>query len=181
MTSSMPQDISARISDDDRDRAIERLQEAFAQGYINQEEMDERLQVALTAKTHGDLVPVLDALPDKDTGPTVEIEARGGRIQRGSGWRVPRAFKIESEFGKVELDLSQAIIEYPVIDIELRLEYGRARIVLPRDATVDYEELNAEWKQPVYKTRRRSSTGGPHIRISGAMGYGRLKLRHRGR
>ncbi|MEU8914721.1 DUF1707 domain-containing protein [Streptomyces nigrescens] len=173
--------MSSRISDGDRDTAIERLQEAFAQGYINREEMDERLQAALTAKTHGDLVPVLDSLPDKGTGPTVEIEARGGRIQRGGGWRVPRAFKIESEFGKVELDLSQAIIEYPVIDIELRLQYGRARIVLPRDATVDYEELAAEWKQPVYKARRRSSTGGPHIRISGAMEYGRLKLRHRGR
>ncbi|MGH3115535.1 MAG: DUF1707 SHOCT-like domain-containing protein [Gaiellales bacterium] len=178
---SMPQDMSPRISDDHRDTAIERLQEAFAEGYINREEMDERLQVALTAKTHGDLVPVLESLPDKDTGPTVAIEALGGRIQRRGGWRVPRTFKIKSEYGKVELDLSQAIIEYPVIDIELRLPYGWARIVLPRDATVDFEGLSAEWKQPVYKARRRGSTGGPHIRISGAMEYGRLKIRHRGR
>jgi hypothetical protein len=181
MTSSMPQDMSARISDDHRETAIERLHQAFAEGYITQEEMDERLQGALTAKTHGDLVPVLDSLPDKDTGPTVEIEAMGGRIQRRGVWRVPRTFKIESEYGKVKLDLSRAIIEYPVIDIELRLQYGRARIVLPRGATVDYDGLSAAWKQPVHKPGRRGSTGGPHFRISGTMGFGRLKIKHRGR
>jgi hypothetical protein len=181
MTSSMTHDMSPRISDDERDTAIERLQEAFAEGLVTREEMDERLQVALTARTHGDLVPVLASLPDKDTGLTVAVEARGGRIQRRGRWRVPRAFKIDSEFGKVHLDLSQAIIDYPVVDIELRLGYGGARIVLPRNATVEYEELSAEWKQPVYKAPRRGTTGGPHIRISGALEYGRLKIRHRGR
>ncbi|MEU1890827.1 DUF1707 SHOCT-like domain-containing protein [Streptomyces pristinaespiralis] len=177
----MTQDMSPRISDDDRDTAIERLQEAYAAGFVTREEMDERLQVALTARTRGDLVPVLASLPEKDTGSTVAIAARGGRIQRRGGWRVPRTLKIESEFGKVELDLSRAIIDYPVIDIELRLQYGRARIVLPRNATVDYEGLGAEWKQPVYQAPRRGSTGGPHIRISGAMEHGRLKIRHRRR
>lgn len=179
MTSSMPQDMPARISDDDRDTAVERLHEAFAEGYITREEMDERLQLALTATTRGDLVPVLDSLPDKDAGATVEIEARGGLIRRRGGWRVPRTFKIESEYGRVQLDLAQAIIEYPVVDIELRLQYGRALIVLPRGATVDYDGLSAAWKQPVYQAPRRGGTGGPHIRISGAMGFGRLTIRHR--
>ncbi|MFK4691161.1 hypothetical protein RKD22_004096 [Streptomyces pristinaespiralis] len=181
MTSSMTQDMSPRISDDDRDTAIERLQEAYAEGLVTRDEMDERLQAALTARTQGDLVPVLASLPDKATGAAVAIEARGGRIRRGGGWRVPRVFRIESEFGQVELDLSRAVIDHPVIDIELRLRYGRARIVLPRDATVDYEGLGAEWKQPVYKAPRRGGTGGPHIRITGAMEYGRLKIRHRRR
>lgn len=175
------QDMSQRIAEDDRNTAVARLQDAFAEGYLDREEMDERLQAALTAKTHGDLVPVLASLPGKDTGPGVEIEAKGGRIKRSGRWRVPRTFKITSEYGKVLLDLSRAVIEHPVIDIELRLRFGRARIVLPPGATVEYDELSAEWKQPVYKDPGRGGAGGPHVRISGAMEYGRLKIRHRRR
>ncbi len=49
---------------------------------------------------------------------------------------------------------------------------------MPRDATVDYEGLRADWKQPVYKAPRRGGQGGPRIRITGAMGYGRLTIKH---
>ncbi|MCX4728943.1 DUF1707 domain-containing protein [Streptomyces sp. NPDC090052] len=177
----LPEDLTSLISDGDRDAAVERLQEAFSEGHLSSEEMDERLQTALTARTQGDLVPALAALPSGAADSTVEIEAVGGRIERGRGWRVPRTLRVESAFGKVELDLSRAVIEYPVVDIELRLGSGRARIVLPHDATVDYEGLRADWKQPVHRAPRRAATGGPHIRISGAMGYGRLKITHRRR
>ncbi|MEI5098774.1 DUF1707 domain-containing protein [Streptomyces sp. PmtG] len=181
----MAQDMSSRISDKDRDTAIERLQEAFAEGIVTRQEMDERLQLALTAQTQGDLVPVTDSLPEKkeeeDTGTTVTVKAMGGRVKRKSRWRVPRFFTVDSEFAKVDLDLSEAIIDYPVIDIELRLRHGWAHIILPRNATVEYEELSAGWKQPVYKPAPSGTPGGPHIRISGSMNYGRLKIRHRRR
>jgi hypothetical protein len=78
----------------------------------------------------------------------------------------------------VRLDLSRAVIEHPVIDIELRLGTGGARITVPRDAIVDVEDLRTGWKAPLYTTRRRSRPGGPTIRISGTLGLGRLKIRH---
>jgi hypothetical protein len=179
--SSTPQDKPPRISEGERDTAVERLQEAFSEGHISPEEMDERLQVALTATTPGELVSALAALPDKNTGPTVVIDAIGGRIKRSGRWRVPRILKVDSEYGKVDLDFSDAVIENPAVDIELRLQYGWARIVLPRNATVDYDGLSAGWKQPIYKAPRHSNSNGPHIRIIGAMAYGRLKIRHRRR
>ena len=49
---------------------------------------------------------------------------------------------------------------------------------MPRDAVVEIEDLRAEWKDPRYKPRQPSRLGGPRIRISGVMGYGRLKIRH---
>jgi hypothetical protein len=78
----------------------------------------------------------------------------------------------------VHLDLSRAVIEHPEIDIELNLGTGRAKITVPRDAIVDVDGLRTGWKDALYKPRRRSRTGGPRIRISGAMGMGRLKIRH---
>jgi hypothetical protein len=174
----LPEDPSPLIHEDDRDTAVQRLQEAYAEGHISHEEMDERLHRALTAKTHSDLVPALASLPEEKAGTTSTIAAAGGRIKRRGAWRVPRVLKVESAFGRVHLDLSRAVIEHPVVDIELQLGTGRAKITVPRDAIVDIEGVHTGWKDSRYKTRRPSRPGGPRIRISGTMGFGRLKIRH---
>ena len=173
-----PEDPPQSVSEDDRDTAVQRLQEAYAEGHISHEEMDELLHQALTAKTHGELVSALASVPEKNPGTTSTIAVFSGRIQRRGAWRVPRTLKVESALGRVRLDLSRAVIEHPVVDIELQLGTGRATITVPRDAVVDIEGLRTVWKDSRYKPRRRSRPGGPTIRISGAMGLGRLKIRH---
>lgn len=174
-------DVPQRISENDRDEAVRRVQEAFAEGHLTREEMDQRLHTALTATMSGELAPVLASLPDKDAGPSSKISAMRGRIKRRGRWRVPRVLTIQNEYGSVDLDLSQAIIEYPEIDIELQLPYGKAKITLPRDAVVDLEDLETVWKQPIHKPPQRGRADGPRIRISGTMEYGRLKIRYRRR
>ncbi|MFJ6573388.1 DUF1707 domain-containing protein [Streptomyces sp. NPDC091292] len=172
------EDPARLIREDDRDAAVRRLQEAYAEGHLSHEEMDERLHGALTATTHGELVPVLASLPAEDPGTSSTIAAAGGRIQRRGAWRVPRTLKVESAFGRVHLDLSRAVFEHPVVDIELRVGTGRAKITVPRDATVEIDELHTGWKDTRYRPRPSLRPGGPTIRISGVMGFGRLKIRH---
>ena len=174
----LPEDRLPPISEDDRDTAVRRLQEAYAEGHISHEDLDERLQQVLIVKTHSELVAALGSLPEENVGTTSTIAVAAGRIRRRGAWRVPRNLKVESAFGKVHLDLSRAIIEHSVVDIELRLGTGRATITVPRDAIVDVEDLHTGWKDLLYRPRRRSRPGGPRIRISGAMGFGRLKIRH---
>ncbi|SEG94518.1 protein of unknown function [Thermomonospora echinospora] len=152
--------------------------EAYSEGHISYEELDEHLHQALTATTHDELVQALASLPEENAGSTSTIAAASGLIRRRGAWRVPRVLTVESALGRVHLDLSRAIIEHPVVDIELRLGTGRAKITVPRDAIVDIEGLRTGWTDPRYTTRRRSDSGGPTIRISGAMGLGRLKIHH---
>ncbi len=166
------------ISEDDRDTAVRRLQEAYAAGHISHEDLESRLDQVLTAKTRDEFVSALGSLPEEDAGTASTIAAAAGRIQRRGVWRVPRTLKVQSAFGKVRLDLSRAVIEHPVIDIELQLGTGRATITVPRDAVVDIEGLHTGWKDSVHKPRRSSRPGGPTIKISGAMGFGRLTIRH---
>ncbi|MFJ8636188.1 DUF1707 domain-containing protein [Streptomyces sp. NPDC093568] len=177
MTSSQKDPLS-RLGEDDREGAVRRLQEAYADQRISHEEMDERLDLALTATTYGRLASALDALPEEHPGTPSTIGAAGGRIHRRGRWRVPRMLKVESAYGRVRLDLSRAIIEDPVVDIELRLGTGGARITVPRDAVVDVEGLRTGWKDLRYKAPRRSRPGGPTVRISGSTGFGRLRIRH---
>ncbi|MFD8933750.1 DUF1707 domain-containing protein [Streptomyces sp. NPDC059578] len=174
---SPPEDPPLPISEDARESALRRLQEGYAQGHVPHEEMDGRLHQVLTATTHGEIVSALASLPaEVDT--TATISAATGRIRRRGAWRVPRTLKVESAFGTVRLNLSRAVIEHPVVDIELQLGTGGARITVPRDAVVDVDDLRTGWKPLRYAARRRSRPGGPKIRISGTVGYGRLKIRH---
>jgi hypothetical protein len=52
-----------RASDADRDRVAARLRDHFAEGRLTQEELDERISAALSAKTFGDLRDVMADLP----------------------------------------------------------------------------------------------------------------------
>ncbi|WP_030856734.1 DUF1707 SHOCT-like domain-containing protein [Streptomyces sp. NRRL S-37] len=175
---SLPEESPSLIGEDDRNAAVRRLREAYAEELISREELDERLHQVLTARTHSELAPALVALPEEHPGSTATIAAAGGRIKRRGAWRVPRFLKVESAYGRVRLDLSRAIIEHTVVDIELRLGTGGARITVPRDAVVDVEGLSTGWKDLRYKVPRRFRPGGPTIRVSGTMGYGRLRIRH---
>ncbi|MGW1674151.1 DUF1707 SHOCT-like domain-containing protein [Streptomyces sp. NPDC002324] len=174
----LPEDRTPPVSDEDRDTAVRRVQEAYAEGHIAHDDLDERLHRVLTVATRGELVSVLASLPEAKGAVSSTIAAASGRIRRGGGWRVPRFLKVESACAKVRLDLSRAVIEHAVIDIELRLGTGGARITVPRDAVVDIEGLRTGWKDSRYRTPRRADAVGPTIRISGAMGFGRLRIRH---
>ena len=52
-----------RVSDRDRERAIARLRDSFAEGRLTREELDERITAALNARTVGDLRRVTADLP----------------------------------------------------------------------------------------------------------------------
>jgi hypothetical protein len=51
------------VSDADRGRFADVIGDAFAEGRLTRDEYEERLSVAMAARTVGDLVPVLEGLP----------------------------------------------------------------------------------------------------------------------
>lgn len=163
----------------ERDTAVQRIKDAYVDGQISYEDLDDRLHSVLTARSRDEVLAALDFLPTQDEGRLVRVVATSGRIRRRGVWRVPRVLQIDSEFGKVDLDLSRAVFETPVVDVELLLRFGRARITLPFDAVVDLDELRTVWKQPVFsKPPPLTPSEGPLIRISGTMEYGRLRIRY---
>ncbi|WP_351232884.1 DUF1707 domain-containing protein [Streptomyces sp. NPDC002133] len=60
MTSDLPE---MRASDAERERIAERLREAVAEGRLDMEEFEERLDSAYKARTHGELEPLVRDLP----------------------------------------------------------------------------------------------------------------------
>jgi len=60
--------IPQRIGDRERDQAAEYLRDHLAEGRLDQEEFEERLTAALTAKTQADLDPLFVDLPSPKPG-----------------------------------------------------------------------------------------------------------------
>jgi hypothetical protein len=60
----MARHAALRASDADRDAVAERLRAAAVEGRLDPDELDQRVHVALRARTYGQLQQLLDDLPD---------------------------------------------------------------------------------------------------------------------
>ncbi|MFC9615540.1 DUF1707 domain-containing protein [Streptomyces sp. NPDC056938] len=133
-----------RASHEERDQAVERLTVAAGDGRLTADELDERLEAALTARTHGELAALLEDLPD--TGPVwaagvaaaapkdvSRIVVDGASAKRDGDWVVPRRLEIESKSGSVVLDFTQAVIAVPTLEIEVAVRSGSVTLLVPPD------------------------------------------------
>ncbi|MEU7892769.1 DUF1707 domain-containing protein [Nonomuraea sp. NPDC049152] len=179
-----------RVSDADRERAAQQLQKAFAEGRLTPAELDERLELAFAAKTYGDLTEPLSDLPGAGAfvpvagasaphADAVVLESKSGDVSRSGDWPVPQRLRIVSKYGNASLDLSEASVDHPVVDIEFDLKYGSAKIVLPEGATANVDGYQAEWGGEAKVTVPAHPRHGIlHVRITGRIKYGELRVRY---
>lgn len=82
-----------RIGDAERDAVATALHDHFAQGRVTREELDERLDATLAAKTHGELREVVKDLPDPNGLPqqAPAVTPWGGPQWAGPPWAHPLA------------------------------------------------------------------------------------------
>src|SRR5438477_12023748 len=89
-----------RASHEDRDRVAELLRVAAGDGRLTAEELDHRLEKALTARTYGELAGLTRDLPAIGGMPAaghavqpkdiVRIDCTSGSARRDGRWVVPR-------------------------------------------------------------------------------------------
>src|SRR5271169_4038642 len=89
-----------RASHEDRDRVVELLRVSAGDGRLTAEELDERLELAMTARTYGELAKLVADLPAQGsvvspaTAPKAKdvarIDCHSGHLQRVGRWVVPQ-------------------------------------------------------------------------------------------
>ncbi|MER6581432.1 DUF1707 domain-containing protein [Nonomuraea sp. NPDC001023] len=161
------------VSGADRERAVELVQQAYADGRLDPAELERRLELALTATSARELEPIVADLPDE----VVRLASAGGAVTRTGDWEVPRRLCVDSRYGRVRLDLSRARVPHGRIDIELLLAYGSATIVLPAGATANADGVRSAWGRVTCKAPGRPRPGHPHVQVTGDLPYGRLVIR----
>jgi hypothetical protein len=148
-----------RVSDQERDAIVQRLQGAFVDGRIDDAEFDERMRAALTARTLADLDRIVADLPRASaalaTGPARTwgnlVLAMKGGVTRGGRWRVPERFKAVAYKGACELDLRAAELTAAETSITAVAYKGRVEILVPPGVRVDVQgwSYGGRWSDQV--------------------------------
>jgi hypothetical protein len=171
-----------RASYEDRDRVVELLRIAAGDGRLSADELDHRLEMALNARTYGELAALTQDLPDA-AGPAaaepkdlIRIETSSGRTRRDGRWVVPKRMEIKVGSGSVRLDFTEAVIAQATLAIDVEVESGSVLLITKPGIVVDVDDISI----------RNGSVSVPppqevptllSIRVSGKVGSGSVKAR----
>ena len=180
-----------RASHEDRDRVIEMLRVAAGDGRLTAEELDERVEVAFSARTYGELAALTSDLPagrqaiaplppsqpvtPKDV---VRLECRSGNVSRGGRWVVPRRIEVRVTSGGCKLDFTDAIISHPSIVVDAQVRSGKLTMLTRPGIAVEADDVSIGSGD--VKVRAPWGTDVPvtlTISVSGRVGSGNIVAR----
>jgi hypothetical protein len=145
-----------RASHADRDQVVELLRVAAGDGRLSSDELDDRLERALTARTYAELAALtadLPATPGAFVVPPgagavsatakdlVRINVKGSSASRDGGWVVPKELDIKVRGGGVTLDFTEAIITQPLLRIKAEVKGGGLRLITRPGIVVDADDV----------------------------------------
>jgi hypothetical protein len=140
-----------RASHQDRDRVVEILRVAAGDGRLTAEELDQRLEAALTARTYAELAVLTTDLPA--AGPAgaaavpepkdvVRIDCGSGSTRRDGRWVVPQRIDVRVTSGSVRLDFTDAVIAQPTLKVDAEVHSGNLTLVTRPGIVVDADEVS---------------------------------------
>jgi len=176
-----------RASHEDRDRVVELLRVSAGDGRLTADELDERLELALTARTYGELARLVADLPA--TGSAVSapaprakevmrIDCTSGHTVKNGRWVVPQRIEARIRSGQLKLDFTQAVINQPSLQIDAEVNSGHIILITKPGIVVDTDDVavrsghirvRAPWGPDVPEVLR--------IEVSGKVGSGHFIAR----
>lgn len=135
-----PRDL--RASDFDRDRVINLLSEAAADGRLTPDEHADRVGRAHQARTLGELVVLTADLAEPGAQP-IRLDGRKGVLgvfakdARNGRWVVPASLPVLAFFGEVELDLREALLQSGRTVIYATVIAGSLHLIIPDGVAVE--------------------------------------------
>ncbi|MFD3606580.1 DUF1707 domain-containing protein [Streptomyces atroolivaceus] len=156
-----------RASDAERERVVETLREAVAEGRLEMDEFEQRLDATYKARTHGELVPLVSDLPAPGglvppvagavagrRGSSADWPARIGGAATSTGaiafwggfsrkgrWTVGPKFTAFAMWGGGEIDLREAHFAERDVVIRCFSIMGGMQVVVPPELNIQVDGL----------------------------------------
>jgi hypothetical protein len=199
MTDEAPQ---LRASDADRERVAEILRDALAEGRLDMEEFEERLEATYKARTYGDLTPIIRDLP-AGAAPAVSLYKapvdRGGwgsRIVGGEGsstwavavmsgfqrkgrWTAPRRFTCVAFWGGGEIDLREANFADHEIEINCVAIMGGVNVIVPPGVEVVMRGIGVMGGFDHREEGTVPDPAAPRVIVTGFAFWGGVQVEHK--
>lgn len=186
-----------RVGYAEREAIATVLQEAAADGRLSMDELDERLDVALRAKTYADLDAVVSDLtvelpwrsqrqltpprvpsaPGYSREDPLRLEGGMSSEKRTGLWVVPPFLRVSSGMGTVKLNCLEATPAAPLIEVEVIAGAGTVLIIVPTGWAANDDRLGKSMGTKTIKVPRTPGTGQPLLVLYGSVGLGTLKIR----
>ncbi len=159
-----------RVSHEDRDQVAEALRVAAGDGRLTADELDERLERALTARTYDDLAALLTDLPAAGTalGSTaqgtqlsaalaavlpggaaavpakelIKIHVGSAQSERVGRWTVPARMDLKASSGHITIDFTEAVITQQTLHIDAEVKSGHITLITKPGIVVDLDEVS---------------------------------------
>jgi len=164
----------------DRDRVVETLTAAAGDGRLTADELDQRLEAALAARTLADLEPLIADLTAAaaEAPDLARIKCGSGSAKRDKSWAVPRRLEIDVGSGTVRLDFRRALIAAPELRIDAQIASGTLTLITRRGIVVDADDLTVN--SGSVKVVPPAGAEAPvelRVKVSGQVGSGSVRAR----
>jgi hypothetical protein len=147
-----------RVSHEDRDKIAEVLRVAAGDGRLTSDELDERLERALTARTYDDLrvlitdlppaaaalSPVDSMLATADTPAAkdlIRLHVSTGNGKRDGRWVVPARMDLKATSGSIRLDFTEAVITQRTLHIDAEVRSGSITLITKPGIVVEIDDV----------------------------------------
>ncbi|MFF4451085.1 DUF1707 domain-containing protein [Streptomyces goshikiensis] len=190
-----------RASDADRERVVERLRDAVAEGRLDMEEFQERLEAAYASRTYAELEPLTRDLPAVGGVPAGAAAAVPGQeraawperiggagtsstavavmsgFQRKGQWTVPARFNAVAFWGGGDLDLREASFSQREVVITCIAVMGGIQITVPPGVEVDVRGIGVMGAFDQRGNPGPLQPGAPRVVVTGFALWGGVEIR----
>jgi Domain of unknown function (DUF1707) len=183
-----------RASHADRDQVVEVLRVAAGDGRLSPEELDQRLELALSARTYDELATVIADLPAAGTAVAgaplsppagapapkdlIRLHCSSGNAERQGRWVVPTRMDLKVSSGSIKLDFREAVITQPALHIDAEVRSGHITLITKPGIVVDMDDVTV--RSGHVKVRAPWGPDVPvllRIDVAGSCGSGHITAR----
>ncbi|MEV0179591.1 DUF1707 domain-containing protein [Streptomyces sp. NPDC050625] len=187
-----------RASDADRERVAEVLRDALAEGRLDMEEFEERLEETYKARTYRELAPITRDLPGPDVAAPPVVSLRkdpvesgswAGRItgsegspawavaimsgfQRKGRWTMPKRLNCFTFWGGGEIDLREADFADREVEINCVAIMGGVQVIVPPGVEVVVRGIGIMGGFDHREEGVGAEPGAPRVIVSGFAFWG---------
>jgi len=160
--------------DAEREHSTQLLNAAVVEGRLTLEEFSDRVERAQAARTRDELATLTRDLPAAPPAPATATEvvtaqerhvAFCSRLVRSGPWELAARSEFRSIFGTITLDLSQARLDGPVVELQIFNLFGTVTVIVPESVDVSVSGGGMFASQVIQPHTAPPVPGAPKLRI----------------
>lgn len=158
------------------------LEQAVGQGMLTLDEYTERIDVVLGARTRRELDTVIADLPHvrrrPAPAPPEVLSSWMSSISRKGQWTVPSRLRLVTRMCSTTLDFTSAVLQNPVVHIDMDDYFSSTDLILPDGATADLNGVGNVASSTTVKVSSSPPSRTLHVVVTGSVRFGSVTARH---